>query len=705
MKFETVRRGSLGRMLTYTFLLTIVAGDFISAHAANIFDEDAPPTKLAPPAPLPGNQPTAADSPAIPLPTTRPQASQWLPTLSSAPLILVPPEPPTLGVQAPASITAQRTLVLPNGDQLLYLSAEFDPSLHVSAWESLRIDSATEDTGAAALIQNTVVYASPAQAGHASWQLHLQTSPAAKSLASIKGFATFLNTTETQMLEVKNLKNLTGEKIVCGNVEIALTYVQRATDFGIQVDTHCPAGIDLDKFKVFNRLALNATKLVTDSHGVKLMNYSSSGSYRNEGAHNVYYYKIPQNGAAGEGAQLTWDIPTKVTRIDKAFELKNVALRQQVISGSPAPIRLPAEVTLRHLPASGSVPVGAQPTPLSASRRFTFHLKSATPQLAFLELGRQSGLKFEPDQSDVWSRIATRSINLDVENVPYWEAARPIFLQARTMPLYAPDGRVIMGILNAERTWDREPFSVSGPVLISTPLVFVMPPFTPAASLQFTALIEPTRTGLSWETLQVESAIDDTGAAIAVIPTKKKLHFSVQNGTARQDVTLQPSPKARRIAGIKGTASFLIRESAEVLKIDNLPTARGIKVTIGGMDFEVNYRPTLEGCNIDIIIRPGSKSPEDFRFLVQEALFVLPAVADSQGRALYYRTRSASEITENGVRIIMGFHRTIAGLPANDRNAAGLASTFTWTIPTSISRCETPFEIKNVPIQVKSLNQ
>lgn len=348
---------------------------------------------------------------------------------------------------------------------------------------------------------------------------------------------------------------------------------------------------------------------------------------------------------------------------------------------------------------------GASPTLI------TMHLKNATPQAIFAELGTQGRCLFLTNPADLFTHV-TRPQSIDLDDQPFWSATRTLCERTGLYPTLVDRKKLVLS--QGNRGWMDGPTVVSGPFLIlavqgarsSTVRFGKNEPRRHELTIQLAALPEPSLRVLKGaRVVKLEEATDEQGRSL--LPNNPPAEAMTSGGPFAWSLEAKlrfPGQAGQRIARLRGTCRFAVQSAAEPWNLPNILTVANASRTVGQHVFRVLELKKTPDALLDPALPPDAE-PYTLRLAISTAgrldveaiqQLIHPAnlrLTDATGRPLVFR--SWTRLVERGqVQYVFQFLRCPEGPNPTPDPPAHL----TWEIPTQTQELLIPFDFTNLPM-------
>jgi hypothetical protein len=332
----------------------------------------------------------------------------------------------------------------------------------------------------------------------------------------------------------------------------------------------------------------------------------------------------------------------------------------------------------------------------------TLKLANASPKTAFEELGNKSGQTFLTLPANMWDKNPGNSINVDIDNQPFWLAIKDICGKTGISLKYATDTAMPKIILSRDnQDWTTYPTTATGPFLVSliglhrATTVDMRKPTEVQKTFyaKFTVFCEP-RIRLLRGSLgaKIDTAVDDKGNSL--LPKEmpeQPLNFItswVYNLEGKLDYPKEPGTK---IAQLKASAKFIAQMKSETIEYADPLTSKNVTKTVAGRK---------------IIIKEVRRTPDEYEATVT---FVRGEIPQAQWEQTVF--------PGNTLRLVDGDNKFILA-KGFGMGGKGDESTFVfkfekepprgsrigkplklaWEIPTETREVPLTFEFKDLPL-------
>lgn len=350
----------------------------------------------------------------------------------------------------------------------------------------------------------------------------------------------------------------------------------------------------------------------------------------------------------------------------------------------------------------------------------TLHLKDAPPGEVAAELFRQAGAPMRTSPDDLWEQGRWPRVTLDVDRQPFWAALKAFTGQTGVSLAASDEG---LYFLRGGGIGSKGPWVVSGPFLVAATEVSRSQRLTPAAdaegrpvgdagrsdefAVQLVAMAEPKLSVLRGpDVLRLEEAIDDRGNPLlptGVRPGESAGESPVGRGMWVYRVQLKyPAEPGKRIARLKGSATFAVQTAAEQIEVADLMRARDVerklkdvRVAVGGVR-RLDERQEYE-LKVVLYYEGPPESGRGRWAQVQRKFYEMQSrmrVLDADGQALE-RRGFGSRVNGDEVEMTVRFGPSFR---ARDRRRSGDPANLVWQVPTASKDVEVPFEFRDLPM-------
>jgi len=338
----------------------------------------------------------------------------------------------------------------------------------------------------------------------------------------------------------------------------------------------------------------------------------------------------------------------------------------------------------------------------------TLHLKAATADAALAELSRQSGIRVQPQNEDVWRAAERPAVTLDLDRVPFCVALRDLCTILHAAPAAVEPGRLLLHP-DEDAALDG-PFVAHGPFLVvaqqidfsKTVRLAGKRPQERDISIQFGILVEPKLRVLSLPgTIKVE-ATDDKGNALANADVPDEGDMIELSGAPTDPVALVTAPltypdnPGKRITSLRGTAKFVVQIRAETLDFPDVLKARDATRSVAGTKFTLRRCRKVAGNEYEALLVAHRGAVDDAGWRQLAALVQAGGcrLLDAKGRPLFARGVTDVESEDTQFQATLRFARED---PENVQRI-GEPARFVLDIPVETRELSCPFEFKDLPM-------
>ncbi len=222
-----------------------------------------------------------------------------------------------------------------------------------------------------------------------------------------------------------------------------------------------------------------------------------------------------------------------------------------------------------------------------ATQGVTLHLKDASPQSAFRDLGRQAGCVFVVNPADIWAQ-SLPALTLDIDAEPFWSAAKQLCAKSGLYPFYLERRRITL--IQSGKGW------MDGPTLVSSGFLVLASQATRINTVRFgrpeqlhheltvtlSFLPDPSLRVLRGNRVpRIEQAADESGQAL---PTALPSGDGLSQGGPfawNLEVKFPAAAAAKRISRLKGSARFSVATSFDKWEVPDILAAANVSRTVG----------------------------------------------------------------------------------------------------------------------------
>lgn len=341
----------------------------------------------------------------------------------------------------------------------------------------------------------------------------------------------------------------------------------------------------------------------------------------------------------------------------------------------------------------------------------TLKYTAAKPSEIYEALGKQAHIEFAPGMRNILDRVEQPAIDVDVENVSFWQALLQVNKQCG---LYFEDldsaGRVELRPVTAGLA--TTPVVATGPILTTINRIEIddgraidfgghhpMNARRQANNevtykLFFFAWCEPKLKPLSWSIDALDECQTDTGGALK--PQFRGFHVAgrINNLNDTQLVLTGPRDQAKKIRKLRLTATFNLELERETLEVPNILAVHNATYQVGGFRMIINsVNKMADGrYGYELALYRDGKSVADWARVQDLSMLGGFKILDADGNALNFSGGGSSSGPNE-----VGMHGILT-CDARNGLKAGPPVKLVWSFASKAQVLTVPLNFNDIPL-------